>query len=301
MAAYLAQHPDIYFTERKEPFFFSSDLPHARAITDEQAYLDLFGQGVDHRYRGEGSTWYLYSKRAAEAIRDVSPKARIIIMLRDPLDLIVSQFQYNIIKGNEDIEELDKALDAEPERLAGRLIPRSNRIAAALHYTGMVDFAPQIKRYLDIFGRDHVQVVLFDDLKKDALSSVQNILTFLDLPTDLDLDLTPENETGKLATRRFGGLYRTMITKNGIMGQAKRFMPAPIKAGLWRTLDRLNRRAGQETSKPPLSPTRRKALSIALRPGIDQLATMLETDLSHWAKPDPASRPADEDAMRARQ
>lgn len=299
MTAYLDQHPDIYFTERKEPFFFSSDLPHAKAVTDEQDYLGLFEGGIDNRYRGEGSTWYLYSERAAKAIKDVSPKARIIIMLRDPIELIVSQFQYNLINGNENILDIEQAIAAEPERLAGQMIPKSNRIAAALHYTRLVNFAPQIARYADLFGRDQVHVILFENLPKDAEACVRRVFQFLDLPADVDLDLTPENETSKLATRRFGRLYRTMITKRGWMGQAKKIMPEPIKAGVWSALDRLNRAGGRRPSKPTLPPALRTALSLKLRPGIDRLAEMLETDLSHWALPDPSSHPADRYAMRA--
>jgi len=299
MAAYLDQHPDIYFTERKEPFFFCSDLPHAKAVTDERDYLDLFKGGADQRYRGEGSTWYLYSKHAAMAIKEAAPDARIIIMLRDPIDLILSQFQYNIINGNEDIETIEQALAAEPERLAGRLIPKSNRIAAALHYTEMVNFARQIERYIDLFGRPQVHIILFQDLKDDAGASVRRVFDFLDVPNDIELDLTPENETAKQTTRRFGGLYRTMITKNGLMGQAKKILPEPIKAGVWGVLDRLNRTGDRQPSKPTLSPALRQALSEKLRPGIDQLAEMLETDLSDWAQPEPVSPPDDRYAMRA--
>ena len=299
MAAYLDQHPDIYFTERKEPFFFSSDLPHTKAVTDEDAYLDLFKGGAGHRYRGEGSTWYLYSKRAATAISEVCPEARIIIMLRDPIDLILSQFQYNLINGNENIEDIERALDTEPERLAGRLLPKSNRIAAALHYTEMVNFAPQVKRYLDLFGRDQVHVILFQDLKDDAEACVRRVFDFLDVRAGTQLDLTPENETAKQTTRRFGGLYRTMITKKGLMGQAKRIVPEPIKAGLWGVLDRMNRAGGQKPSKPSLSPALRQALSDKLRPGIDQLSELLDTDLSGWARPEPVSPSRDRYAMRA--
>ncbi len=299
MAAYLDQHPDIYFTERKEPFFFSNDLPHANAITDEQAYLDLFKDGAGQRFRGEGSTWYLYSSQAAKAIKEAAPDARVIIMLRDPIDLIISQFQYNIINGNEDIEDIEQALSAEPERLAGRMIPKSNRIAAALHYTEMVNFAPQIKRYLNQFGRNRVHVILFQDLKDDAEACVHGVFDFLDVPAGIELDLTPENETAKQTTRRLGGLYRTMITKKGLMGQAKKILPEPIKAGVWSVLDQLNRSDSRPVKKPTLSPALRQAISEKLRPGIGQLAEMLETDLSDWARPEPNSPPGDGYAMRA--
>lgn len=306
MAAYLDQHPDIYFAERKEPFFFSSDLPHARAVTDEQDYLALFADGAEQRYRAEGSTWYLYSARAAAAIKEASPEARIIVMLRDPLDLIVSQFRYNQIKGNENIRTVDEAILAEADRRAGRRIPASNRIEAALHYTAMVDFAPQLQRYWDMFGRERVHVILFDELE-DTAGCVGRVFDFLGLPDMSAIDLTPENETSTLPRRRFQGLYRTMVTNKGLAGQAKRLLPRSLKSRIWNVLDGLNRDAGDRhvgagAAKPALSPGLRAELAKTLRPCIDQLARMLDRDLSHWAAsnhPAPGGIAAEDSRMAA--
>lgn len=284
MAAYLDQHPDIYFAERKEPFFFSTDLPHAKAVTEEEDYLALFRAGADRRYRAEGSTWYLYSTRAAAAIEEASPEARIIVMLRDPIDLIVSQFQYNLLNGNEDIGEIEQALAAEPVRLRGKKIPPSNRIAAALHYTSIVDFAPQIERYWERFGKQRVHAILFDDLADDAAAIVRKTLDFLELPPLATIDLAPENETEKMTERRFGGLYRSMVSRKGLMGRAKRLLPRAIKDAVWSGIDGLNRAAGDRPKKLELSPGCRSELSAKLRPGVDRLADMLERDLSHWAR-----------------
>ncbi len=281
MAAYLDQHPDIYFADRKEPFFFSVDLPHARAITTEQDYLALFAKGEGQHYRAEGSTWYLYSRLAAKAIKQASPDARIIVMLRDPIDLIVSQFQYNLIKGNEDIDDIEQALLAEPERRAGQRVPMSNRITAALHYTAMVDFAPQLQRYHDVFGRERVHVVLFDDLN-DTKRCVQRVLEFLELPALPSFDLTPANETAKLPRRRFKGLHRAMLSNTGLVGSVKKLLPKTLKSQVWSILDGVNR-TRSSPAKPTISPARHATLAATLRPGIERLADMLDRDLSHWA------------------
>ncbi|MGI9417583.1 MAG: sulfotransferase family protein [Geminicoccaceae bacterium] len=289
MAAYLDQHPDIYFAARKEPFFFSTDLPHAKAVTAEEDYLSLFEEGASSRYRAEGTTWYLYSKRATEAIHELCPDARIIVMLRDPIDLIVSQFQYNLLNGNEDLETIEQALAAEPARRDGKKIPGSNRIEAALHYTAMVDFAPQIERYQVRFGEDRVHVILFDDLKADTAATVRTAFDFLDLPDIEKIDLAPENETGKMTARRFGGLYRSMVSKRGLMGRAKRLLPQSVKSAVWKGVDGLNRAAGDRSAKLELAPACRSALSDRLRPGVDRLAAFLGRDLSHWAQSVPGN------------
>src|SRR5436190_21521408 len=89
MYEFLKQHPQIFMT-RKEVDFFGSDLYMKERIRDESAYLQLFAAATDEFRVGEGSVWYLYSKRAAAEIKRFVSDARIIIQLRDPTDMIYS-------------------------------------------------------------------------------------------------------------------------------------------------------------------------------------------------------------------
>jgi len=88
---YLKQHPGIYLSLYKEPHFFSKDLTQSSYnIQDEEIYNTLFAHAGDQQVTGEGSVWYLSSKKAALAIKEYNPQARIIIMLRNPVDMIYS-------------------------------------------------------------------------------------------------------------------------------------------------------------------------------------------------------------------
>src|SRR3546814_3494622 len=69
MASYLGQHPEIFFSDPKEPLFFGRDLYHTWRLEDFDAYLDLFTGAREARWIGEGTAWYLYSRRAAEEIK----------------------------------------------------------------------------------------------------------------------------------------------------------------------------------------------------------------------------------------
>src|SRR3546814_12058099 len=90
MASYLGQHPEIFFSDPKEPLFFGRDLYHTWRLEDFDAYLDLFAGAREARWIGEGTVWYLYSRRAAEEIKSFAPHAKIIVMLRNPIDVIYS-------------------------------------------------------------------------------------------------------------------------------------------------------------------------------------------------------------------
>jgi hypothetical protein len=90
MYFYLKQHPEIFMPERKELHFFGSDFFAPHFVRDLKDYLKFF-EGADNKKRiGEASPWYLYSKRAAFEIKEFNPDADIIIMLRNPVDMMYS-------------------------------------------------------------------------------------------------------------------------------------------------------------------------------------------------------------------
>ena len=85
---YLRQHPEIFIPEpNKELNFFASDLELPRHFATENEYLGAFACTVKPRC-GEGSTWYLYSSTAAREIRDFNRHAKIIISVRNPIDMV---------------------------------------------------------------------------------------------------------------------------------------------------------------------------------------------------------------------
>src|SRR5919108_5774969 len=89
---YLAQHPDVYMAPMKEPHFFSQIRPDPKLeaffphVDNEAKYLALFAAAGDEKVRGEASTSYLWHPDVADAIRSKRPDAKIVAMLRDPLE-----------------------------------------------------------------------------------------------------------------------------------------------------------------------------------------------------------------------
>ena len=121
--AYLAQHPDVFMSDPKEPHYFGSDLDFRyRRRPSDQQYRSYFAGAGDRRRIGEGSVWYLYSECAADEIGQAVPDARIIVMLRDPVEMIPSLHSQFVYNGHEDLALAD-ALAAEEDRAQGRRIP----------------------------------------------------------------------------------------------------------------------------------------------------------------------------------
>src|SRR5687767_1010670 len=84
---YIRVHPEVFMPDRKEPAFFCSDFYKPRRMKEEE-YLSLFREAGSAKWIGEASTWYLYSDKAREGIKAFCPDARIIIMLRNPVDMM---------------------------------------------------------------------------------------------------------------------------------------------------------------------------------------------------------------------
>ena len=118
---YLNQHPQVYVSANKEPFYFGSDLPGHLDWT-QQNYLALF-EPAGERTCGEASVWYLYSKSAAQEIRTFNPEARIIIMLRNPVEMAYAMHNQGLYNLTEDIEDFDEAVKATERRSQGLDIP----------------------------------------------------------------------------------------------------------------------------------------------------------------------------------
>src|SRR4051812_262199 len=79
---YLRSHPDIFFPASKDDCYFADDLPNFRLANTEADYAELFRESGDAKVIGEASAMYLFSERAAGAIRAYNPDAKILIFLR---------------------------------------------------------------------------------------------------------------------------------------------------------------------------------------------------------------------------
>src|SRR5207249_5575517 len=100
----------------------------------------------------DASTSYIVSLDAAAEIRQFSPDARILVILRNPVDMMHSWHRWLVAVGFEQIFDFEEALAAEPDRCAGSRLPRSQRgLRENLRYRYAATFSPQVERYFRDF------------------------------------------------------------------------------------------------------------------------------------------------------
>ncbi len=262
MYLYLKQHPEIYLSLLKEPIFFGSDQTRQPlAVADEEEYLSLFAAAGDAPAIGEGSVFYLMSKRAAAEIEHFSPAAKILIMLRNPAGMMQSLHALYLRTGNEDIADFGEALEAQPDRARGLRMPPGVYFPEGLLYHQVADYVPQVERYLDRFGRERVHVTIFDDLKTDPAGTYRAVLQFLGVDPGFQAEFD---------SRRGSELVRGAALRQ--LRDATPDVRRKVKTG----------KRAHMGPKPSVSPDLRARLNREFRPAVEALGSLLGRDLSSW-------------------
>ncbi len=173
----LAAHPGVLGAWQKEIHFFNRERNFARGPVWYRAHFPHTGPGL---LTGEATPDYMFVPRAAERLAALVPEARLIVLLRDPVERAYSQYHHNRRRGVERLS-FEAALEAQAEE-AG---PGERGLNS---YLSRGRYAEQVLRLLDRFARDRVLVVRSEDLFEAPADALPRIFTFLGLaPADLDI------------------------------------------------------------------------------------------------------------------
>jgi hypothetical protein len=284
MYEYLRRHPQVFMPEHKEPMFFGADLTSLHEPLTDADYLRLFDGARPGQRVGEASTWYLYSSRAAEEIRAFAPDAQILIMLRNPVDVMYSLHRELVFYGGEDLVDFAAALEAEPERKLGRRLSPSRR-PEAMYYREIVRFAEQVERYFATFDRSRVKVILFDDFVRDVATVYADVLRFL----EVDDTFQPTFERVNESKRPISPTFQALVVRppRPIARLIPHLRRLPVAHQIRSAILSANSRS---VERPPMSPELRARLTRELAPEVEHLGALIGADLSAWQEP-PRTRP----------
>jgi hypothetical protein len=272
----LARHPRVFMSRRKEPHFFCTDVTAAyeahqahaprHLLRDLESYLELFAQAGDARLVGESSVYYLYSDAALRGIRDFAPRAKIVILLREPVEFLHS-LHGRLYSMADETQPFGRALALEPERRAGRSVPDTVRYPGLLFYSDYARFSERVRRWREVFPAEQVGVFLLDDMRASPEPTWNRILDFLELErVPLPAD-TPRNPTLEARSRWLAHWLRRRWLR-----------------GRWNRLDRRLERLNTRSARPrKLDPALVSELRERWRPEVEALARLLDRDLlSLW-------------------
>lgn len=273
---YLNSHPDIYMSPMKEPRFFSrmqsSPEPQysVSVISSEADYRRLFKAATSQRIIGESSISYLWDNRTASLLANRIPNARIIIILRDPVDRAYSHYLMIIRGGCRPSLPFLEALQEDMER-AGKLIGDSHL------YMELGLYYEQVKRYLKAFKPHQVLILMSEDLAKKTTDTLHQIAEFLNIdPAPFNLvDSREIYNPFKVARGRLAQLLFTFNDPSyRLRYSIKNLFPRPVR---WFILDRL---LLKKADKPPIDEQAKRLLVDIYAPDLKKLEHLLSRDLS---------------------
>jgi hypothetical protein len=291
----LDRHPQIYMSPIKEPCYFASELrlenfreelqPQLRResealreylrgpmtskrfggpVVEWEDYMLLFRNVRGETAVGEASVSYLWSQTAARNIASRIPDARIILLLRNPVDRAFSQYLQAVSSGLvcASFRELSAASMTSSSRKFGILNP----------FLEFGAYCEQVKRFLDVFPRRNLMVHIYEDMRSNPAQAMEETFRFLGVNHELAPDASMrfmEPQVPRLISSGF------RLKKYGIWQTTARLIPESLRPALRRAVNR-------PRASLTVAAEDRAYLQAYYREDISKLEHLLNRDLHFW-------------------
>ncbi|MCP4123528.1 MAG: sulfotransferase [Bacteroidetes bacterium] len=293
---YLSQHPGIYMSPVKETNYFSRRAIDTSAFSKDYAHdvnVDLkkfFATGMEHKihiahieeeedYRrlfrnvtketaiGEASNSYILYPGTAEEIHKEFPEAKIIMMLRNPVERAYSQYVMNLRLGKTlETDFIKEVQDDDNKKLKGW--------GASHQYLSIGLYYDQVKRYYDVFPKEQILICWYDEYRKEPHTVVKRIYRFLKVDAGFNADTSEKLNTAGVP--RFGKL-NYWINQSGLVSWAKRKLPRSLREPFKKWMY-----SGDKADIPVMSDNEKEWLVNYYLDDIQKLSKLTGKDLSDW-------------------
>lgn len=280
LSAWLGQHHQVFMSFPKEPGYlaflergyhyldgYGRPAPASKyVVKDESTYLNLFsgvlpGQSIV----AEASTWYFSVPGVAERIKDFNKDAKILVILRNPVDRAYSAWCHARRDKLEPCDEFASALQKESDR---------GEVEFLLRYHRMGMYSESLAEYLSVFDDDRVLVLLYEDLLGDELTLWNRLCGFLEIDQSAEMPRQRRpNRSGQPRSR----LVQTAMRSHQIKAGIRAFIPTQAAFWIKDRVDRMNLK-----QFPQLDNDTRATLLNYYRQDIETLARITGRDLSGW-------------------
>lgn len=266
---YLSEHPETDMSILKEPNYFSE-----KSIKDNDLYYKSYPIKKLSRYhslfknnnliKGEASVSYLYYKDVAKSIKAYNSSARIIIMLRDPIERAFSHYLMDFRLG---------LINDTFENIIFQKSNLSNSKTYFQQYVKLGEYTNQIKRYFNEFPSEQILVVDYDDFKNKTSDVVKKVYKFLKIDINFSPELNNKHNARFIVNNR---LLKFLFSKIIIRKVMNLIFPKFIKSFIKNQFF---------NNKPPiLLSSSRLYLQQYFKKDVENLSNFLQKDYSKWIK-----------------
>lgn len=178
----LRTHQDIFMCIPKEPNYFCSDFSNLQYVDSYKEYINLFRNCKSNvKVIGEASAWYLYSKSAIDNIYNFNKDAKIIVMIRNPIEVVLSLHSHFLFNFYEVENSFINAWKLQKERKNGKFIPKQCKESRLLQYKDATKIGTQLEKLYTIFPDKQIKCILLEDYIEKKYLIYNEILEFLSI------------------------------------------------------------------------------------------------------------------------
>ena len=268
---YLNEHPQVEMSSQKEPDYFSDKAIQEQGmyygknrINTLEKYESLFTKKKEVIY-GEGSVSYLFYKNVAEEIKKYNSNAKIVIMLRSPIDRAFSHYL------------MDYRLGLVSDSFEDIINKKSKHKNAHLFYQQYIEvseYAKQIQRYVNVFIPDNVLLIDYEDFKKNVSGTVDEVYGFLNISTEFAADVNTKHNTFTMPKNKgIRFIYSFVFLRKSIAFMFPKSVVKNIRNLLFKA-----------DKKPKLLKETRNQLKQFFSNDVKVLGEILDKDYSKWTK-----------------
>jgi len=267
---YLSEHPDVFMSEPKEVNFFSREEIEAQGLyyadfkaKDIDAYQRLFDGVKNQQAVGEGSVSYLYYPKTAEKIKSALPDVKIIILLREPVARAFSHYLMDLSLG---------LVEMSFEDIVSRKSMDKHAVLFYQQYVELGLYYEQVKRYLDVFGKEQVKIYLQEDLRYHSDDVILDLYDFLGIDNAYKPDTERQHNTFSMPKNN---MMRSLYTSDFMRALVRKILPDTLKS-------MMKGLVFDPKAKPELALESKAQLQRLYAKDIAKLEGLIARDLSAW-------------------
>ena len=281
---YLAQHPDIHTHAQSEMTFFLQAHEYTQGY--ERAFVKYFaGASPDEKNEERQliakNVMVMHSPEVMQRIYEHNPEMHLVVLLREPVARAYSAYWWARRRGWENIKTYEDALAAEATRLKEDWFKWRQ---CAYQYNGI--YYPHVKNLMTQFGSDRVHCFLTDDLKENAEAVCQQVFNCMRIRDDFRPSIgARHNQATMPRSEGFSFLFTQFLASHNPLRRAiRKLVPDATAYKLRKAVLDWNEKPqkGENWTPPPLNPEIRERQMAYFKPFNEQLAELLDRDLSTW-------------------
>lgn len=264
----LGQHPDVFVPKQKELHYFnemySSDLnmPNINQKRGIKRYEKFFKDAKGNQIKWEATPAYLWDKKAAENIYKFDPNMKLIAIFRNPIEKIYSFYLYSVQRWITSSQTISEEIKKSPFL-----------VEQALYYE-------QIKKYYEIFPKENIKIMFFDDLKKDNKEFLKKIEKFIWVESFIPENIDKRSNTTWVPKYLF--IKKTLYKLKNFFIKHNFTFPLDLsrKIGLSTIITKIEK-AKKKTALKKITIEEKKMIYNLIKEDIEKLEKFLDKNLSH--------------------